>query len=158
MSSGRQTVLDLVKTDKRLVPVGRLDMNTSGAIILTDDGDFVYKVTHPKYETKKTYNVTLVGIVTKQDIEKLKTGVDIGGFITSKAYVKILRIDKEKKVSKLQITIHEGKNRQIRRMCEAINKKIISLHRSKIGCIEVQDLKIGTWRYLTNEEIKALLK
>lgn len=153
----RKTVLDLVKTNKRLVPVGRLDMYTSGAIILTDDGDFVYKVTHPKHEIKKTYNVTVAGKVNKEEIEKVKNGVDIGDFITSKADVKILKIDEEKNISRLQITIHEGKNRQIRRMCEAIGKKVLSLHRSKIGDISVKDLKIGTWRYLTKKEIENLI-
>ena len=154
----RNTVLDLVKTDKRLVPVGRLDMYTSGALILTDDGDFVYKITHPKHEINKTYTVTLKGIVTKEEIEKLEKGVDIGGFVTSKAKVKILKIDNEKKQTRLEITIHEGKNRQIRRMCESINKKVLALHRSKIGNIGVKDLKIGTWRYLTQREVDELLK
>lgn len=154
----RSTVLDLVKINKRLVPVGRLDMYTSGALILTDDGDFVYKITHPKHEINKTYTVTLKGIVTKEEIEKLEKGVDIGGFVTSKAKVKILKIDNEKKQTRLEITIHEGKNRQIRRMCESINKKVLALHRSKIGNIGVKDLKIGTWRYLTQREVDELLK
>ena len=154
----RKTVLDLVKINKRLVPVGRLDMYTSGAIILTDDGDFIYKVTHPKHEISKTYNVTVIGKITNKEIEKLQNGVDIGEFITSKAKVKILKIDEEKNVSRLQITIHEGKNRQIRRMCEAINKKVLSLHRTAIGDITVKDLKIGNWRYLKKEEVEKLLK
>ena len=153
----RKTVLDLVKTNKRLVPVGRLDMYTSGAIILTNDGDFVYKVTHPKHEITKTYNVTVVGKITKEEVEKLKNGVDIGDFITNKAEVKILKIDEEKNISRFSITIHEGKNRQIRRMCEAIDKKVLSLHRSKIGNISVKDLKLGTWRYLKQSEINKLL-
>ena len=123
---GRQTVLDLVKTKKRLVPVGRLDMYTSGALILTDDGDFVYKITHPKYEITKTYTVTLKGIATIEDVKKLENGVDIGGFVTSKAKVKILKIDEEQNKSRLEITINEGKNRQIRRMCEAIRQESIS--------------------------------
>lgn len=154
----RNTVLDLVKINKRLVPVGRLDMYTSGALILTDDGDFVYKITHPKHEINKTYTVTLKGIVTKEEIEKLEKGVDIGDFVTSKAKVKILKIDDEKNQTRLEITIHEGKNRQIRRMCESINKKVLALHRSKIGNIGVKDLKIGTWRYLTQKEVDELLK
>ena len=120
-------------------------------------GDFIYKVTHPKHEITKTYNVTLVGKVTDEEIEKLRTGVDIGSFITSKAQVKILKIEEEKNISRLQITIHEGKNRQIRKMCEAIDKKVLSLHRSKIGDLEVKDLKIGTWRYLKKFEIEKLL-
>ena len=154
----RKTVLDLVNIkNKRLVPVGRLDMYTSGAIILTDDGDFVYKVTHPKHEISKTYNVTVVGKVTNEEIAKLENGVNIGDFITNKANVKILKIDEKKNISRLQITIHEGKNRQIRKMCEAINKKVLSLHRSKIGNITVKDLKLGTWRYLTKKEVDRLI-
>lgn len=154
----RNTVLDLVKTDKRLVPVGRLDMYTSGAIILTNDGDFVYKVTHPKHEIPKTYNVTVVGKATKEDIEKLENGVDIGDFVTNKAQVKILKVDENKNISRLSITIHEGKNRQIRRMCEAIGKKVLGLHRSKIGNLTVKDLPLGKWRYLKKEEVQKLLK
>lgn len=153
----RNTVLDLVKVNKRLVPVGRLDMFTSGALILTDDGDFVYKITHPKHEITKTYTVTLKGIVTREDVKKLENGVDIGDFTTSKARVKILKTDEETNKSRLEITIHEGKNRQIRRMCESIDKKVLALHRSKIGNIGVKDLKIGTWRYLKKSEVDELL-
>ncbi len=155
---GRNTVLDLVKTGKRLVPVGRLDMYTSGALILTDDGDFVYKVTHPKHEITKTYTVTLKGIIDKEEVKKLEAGVDIGDFITSPAKVRILKTDTEMNKSRLEITIHEGKNRQIRRMCEAIGKKVLALHRSKIGNINVKDLDLGTWRYLKREEVDELVK
>lgn len=155
---GRKTILDLVKINKRIVPVGRLDMYTSGALILTDDGDFVYKITHPKHEINKTYTVTIKGIPTKDEITSLEQGVDIGGFITSKARVKILKIDYEKNIARLEITIHEGKNRQIRKMCESINKKVIALHRSKIGNIDVKNIELGKWRYLTQKEIEELLK
>lgn len=155
----RDTVLDLIKTNKRLVPVGRLDMYTSGAIILTNDGDFVYKVTHPKHEIEKTYNVTVKGVVTKEDIENLQKGVVIDeNYITKEANARILKIDKEKDISRIEIKIHEGKNRQVRKMCEAINKKVLALHRSKIGNIDVKDLKIGDWRYLKIKEVKNLLK
>lgn len=133
-------------------------MYTSGAIILTDDGDFVYKVTHPKHEIDKTYNVTVVGKVSDEEVEQLRNGVDIGDFVTNKANVRILKIDEEKNLTRLQIAIHEGKNRQVRRMCEAIGKKVLSLHRSKIGDITVKDLKLGTWRYLRKSEIEKLLK
>ncbi len=153
----RKTVLDLVKINKRLVPVGRLDMYTSGALILTDDGDFVYKVTHPKHEISKTYTVTLSGSVTSDEVQKLSKGVDIGDFTTSPAKVKILHIDSETNKSRLEITIHEGKNREVRRMCEAIGKRVLALHRSKIGRIGVKDLKIGTWRYLEQKEVDELL-
>ncbi len=149
----RDTVLDLVKVKERVVPVGRLDMYTSGALILTNDGDFVYKYTHPKHEINKTYTVTLKGMVTNEEVEKLKNGVDIGGYTTRPAKVKILKTDTEKNISRLEITIHEGKNRQIRKMCDAIERKVLALHRSKIGNISVKDLEIGKWRYLQKSEL-----
>jgi len=154
---GRGTVLDLVKVKQRLVPVGRLDMYTTGALILTNDGDFVYKVTHPKHEIEKTYTVTVKGILNNLDVENLKTGVKIDEHITKPAKVKILKIDEEKNISRLEIVIHEGKNRQVRKMCEAINKRVLALHRSKIGNISVKDLKLGTWRYLSDKEVKDIL-
>ena len=157
----RDTVLDLIKINKRIVPCGRLDMYTSGALILTDDGDFVYKITHPKHEIEKTYTVTIKGIVTNEEVQKLRQGVEIDDngekYITKKANVRILKTDEEKNISRLEITIHEGKNRQVRKMCEAVGRKVLALHRSKIGNIGVKDLKIGTWRYLKKHEIEKLL-
>ena len=155
----RQTVLDLVKVKTRVVPVGRLDMYTSGALILTDDGDFIYKVTHPKHEINKTYTVTLVGLVSNEDVEKLRNGVEIdNGYLTKPAKARILKIDEQKKISRVEITIHEGKNRQVRKMCEAIGKKVIALHRAKIGNLGVKDLELGTWRYMTIKEVEQILK
>ena len=153
----RDTVLDLVKVKERIVPVGRLDMYTSGALILTNDGDFVYKVTHPKHEIEKTYTVTLKGIINKTEVHALRDGVKIDDYKTKPAKVKILKTDDEKNQSRLEITIHEGKNRQVRKMCEAIGRKVLALHRSKIGGIGVKDLKIGAWRYLTDEEKLIIL-
>lgn len=155
---GRDTVLDLVKVKERIVPVGRLDMYTSGALILTNDGDFIYKVTHPKHEINKTYTVTVKGIVKNNEVEQLRKGVNIDDYITKPANVKILKTDAEKDISRLEITIHEGKNRQVRKMCESVGKKVIALHRSKIGNIEVKDLELGKWRYLSQSEIQKLLK
>lgn len=154
---GRDDVLDLVKVKERIVPVGRLDMYTSGALILTNDGDFVYKVTHPKHEINKTYTVTLKGIITKDEVQKLQNGVDIGDYITKPAKVKILKTDEEKQISRLEIVIHEGKNRQVRRMCEAVGRKVLALHRTKIGEISVKDIPLGKWRILRKEEIQKLL-
>ncbi len=151
----RQTVLDLIKgINERIVPVGRLDMYTSGALILTNDGDFVYKVTHPKYEIEKTYVATLSGIIQNEAIQKLTNGIEIEDYITKPAKVKILKIDYEKRISQIEITIHEGKNREVRKMCEAVGYKVMALHRSKIGNIDVKDLKIGEWRYLNIKEIE----
>lgn len=155
---GRDTVLDLVKVKERIVPVGRLDMYTSGALILTNDGEFVYKITHPKHEINKTYNVTLKGIVQNSEIEKLKNGVKIDDYITKPAKVRILKTDIEKDISRIEITIHEGKNRQVRKMCEAIGRNVIALHRSKIGPINVKDVPLGKWRYLTDKEVNKLIQ
>ena len=152
----RPMVLDLIKNiQEKLLPVGRLDMYTSGALILTNDGDFIFKVTHPKYEIEKTYNATVKGIVDESDIRKIENGVKIDDYISSNAKARILKIDKEKNISRIEIIIHEGKNREVRKMCEAIGKKVIALHRAKIGKISVKSLKIGEWRYLSEEEIKS---
>ena len=158
----RPTVIDLLKTNNRpikasVVPVGRLDMYTSGALILSNDGDFIFKVTHPKHEIIKTYQVTLNGKITKDEVEQLRQGVDVGEYITRPAEVKIMKIDEENEISRIEIKIHEGKNRQVRRMCEAIGKKVLALHRRKIGNITVKDLKLGEWRYLNLKEIQGLI-
>lgn len=154
----RPTVLDLVKVEEKVLPVGRLDMYTSGALILTNDGDFMYKVTHPKYEIEKTYTVTIKGIITQDDVKKLTEGVKIDDYISGKAKVKILKTNEEKNFSRVQITIHEGKNREVRKMCEAIGKKVLALHRRKIGNLDVKNLELGKWRYLSKKEVEELLK
>ncbi len=154
----RSTVLDLVHVKEKILPVGRLDMYTSGALILTNDGEFIYKVTHPKYEIEKTYNVTLKGIITKDETKKLEDGVEIENYTSGKAKVKILKTDKEKDISRIEITIHEGKNREVRKMCNSIGRKVLALHRSKIENIDVKNLKLGEWRYLNNKEINSLLR
>ena len=154
----RNTVLDLIKgINKKIVPVGRLDMYTSGALILSNDGDFIYKVTHPSNEINKTYIATVGGIITNEDVEKLRNGVEIEDYITRSAKVKILKTDKEKNISRIEITIHEGKNRQIRKMCEAIGRKVMALHRTRIQTIDVKNLKIGEWRYLSELEVQKLI-
>ena len=154
---GRDKVLDLVKVRERVVPVGRLDMYTSGALILTNDGEFVYKVTHPKHEIRKTYTVTVKGIIKNEEVEQLRKGVKIDDYTTRPAKVKILKTDEEKDISRLEITIHEGKNRQVRRMCESVGRRVIALHRSKIGNIGVKDIELGKWRYLKDFEVKTLI-
>ena len=154
----RPSVLDLVKVKQRVVPVGRLDMYTSGALILTNDGDFVYQVTHPKHEIDKTYTVTIKGIVTEQDVELLKNGVKIEEYTTKPAKVKILKTDLEKNSSRLEIIIHEGKNRQIRKMCETVGYPVLALHRSKISGIGVKNLPLGKWRFLSKQEVERILR
>lgn len=157
----RNSVLDLVKIKERIVPVGRLDMYTSGALLLSNDGEFINKITHPSNEIEKTYNVTVIGKVTNEDVTKLQNGVQIEvegeNYTTKRAKVKILKIDEEKNLSRIQITIHEGKNREIRKMCEAIGRKVLALHRSKIANLSVKDLRLGKWRYLTQNEVEEIL-
>lgn len=158
----RDTVMDLLKGVKeRVVPVGRLDMYTSGALLLSNDGEFVNIVTHPSNQIEKTYNATVVGKITSEDVEKITNGVIIddngNDYKTKPAKVKILKIDEEKNISRLQIVIHEGKNREVRKICEAIGKKVIALHRCKIGKIEVKNLALGKWRHLTDTEVKQLI-
>ena len=153
----RKTVMDLVKINQKVVPVGRLDMYTSGALILTNDGDFVYKITHPKHEVEKTYNVTIKGDILKDELNLLRDGVMIDGYKTKSAKVRILKKIINKNLTRIEVIIHEGRNRQIRKMFKSINKSVVALHRSKIGNICVNDMKIGTWRYLTIDEVNSLL-
>jgi 23S rRNA pseudouridine2605 synthase len=126
-------------------------------LLLSNDGEFIYKVTHPKHEINKTYVATVKGIFNNDAKEMLELGVQIEDYTTKPAIVKILKIDEEKNISRIAITIHEGKNRQVRKMCEAVGYRVMALHRSKIGNITVKDLKIGEWRYLTDKEVKNLV-
>ncbi len=158
----RPTVMDLLKVNGKpikasVVPVGRLDMYTSGALILSNDGEFIFEVTHPKHEITKTYQVTLKGKIAENEIKQLKAGVNIGDYVTRPAEVRIMKIDEEKEISRIEVKIHEGKNRQVRRMCEAIGKKVLALHRSKIGNIGVKDLRLGQWRYLSENEVNQFI-
>ena len=160
---GRDSVIDLVKDIKeRIVPVGRLDMYTSGALLLSNDGEFVNTITHPSNEIEKTYNVTVAGIISNEEIKKLEEGIEIEvdgkKYTTKKAKAKILKTDEEKNLSRVQMTIHEGKNREIRKMCEAIGKKVLALHRSKIANLTVKDIELGKWRHLTEKEVSDILK
>lgn len=153
----RPTVLELVKVKEKVLPVGRLDMYTSGALILSNDGDFINKVTHPKNEIEKTYTVTVKGIVNDEDVKRLSQGVKIDDYVSGKAKVKILKTDEEKNISRLAITIHEGKNREVRKMCEAIGKKVLALHRRSVAGLDVKNMQIGTWRYLSAKEVTDIL-
>ena len=155
---GRKTVVSLIETDKRIYPVGRLDYDTTGLILLTNDGEFTNNITHPKNKIDKTYVAKINGILTIADIMALKKGVMIDNFKTSPAKVKVRKIDNKNKHSIVEITIHEGKNRQVRKMCESVGYKVVALHRSKIADIGVKDLKLGTWRYLKDFEVKKILK
>lgn len=153
---GRQTVIDLVKDDfpERLYPVGRLDYDTEGLIFLTNDGDFTYAVTHPKHNIDKTYEAIIRGRLTEDEVVSLCRGVDIGDFITSPAVVDIE--DERDGKSVVRITIHEGKNRQVRKMFEAVGHRVLKLKRISVGKVKLGNLKSGKWRELTEREINSL--
>lgn len=153
----RPTVIDLLGNDlnERLFPVGRLDYDTEGLLLLTNDGDFTYKVTHPKHKVNKTYIAVLRGGITIKGLAMLRSGVEIeDGFVTSPAEVEML--DVKNGHTTIKITIHEGKNRQVRRMFEAVGSKVKELKRISIGTVELGNLPLGRWRYLTSYEINYL--
>lgn len=150
----RKTIIDLVNIKERIYPIGRLDYDTSGLIILTNDGDIYNKVIHPRQAINKVYIALLEGYPTEEEISKFCNGVDIGGYITSEADFEITkRIGLNCRVT---ITIHEGKNRQIRKMCDAIGHPVIALKRVSVGDITLGNMEKGSWRDLTQEEIKYL--
>ena len=153
---GRKTVFDYVNIKERVVPVGRLDYDTSGLLILTNDGDLTYKLTHPKHNVKKVYIAKVFGIPTKEKLIQFKNGLKIDDYKTAPAQIEI--INKETKFSTLKITISEGKNRQVRKMCDAIGHKVVSLKRVAMERLTLGDLQTGKFRYLTKEEVDYLKK
>ncbi len=152
---GRPTVMDLIKDVKeRVVPVGRLDYDTSGLLLLINDGDIVYKLTHPKNEIDKVYEAKLFGVPDSNTINLFRRGITIDGKKTSPAKIELLKVDG--RFSWCNITIHEGRNRQVRKMCQAARHPVASLRRIAEGEIYLGDLKKGSWRYLTDKEIRYL--
>lgn len=152
---GRKKVIDLLLGIKeRVYPVGRLDYDTSGLLLLTNDGDLAYRITHPKYEKSKKYIAKVSGIPNEKKLQEFRDGLQIEDYITSKAKVDILDIAEKNAI--LEITIHEGKNRQVRKMCSKIGHPVIELRRVEIGKIKLGDTKEGEWRHLTQEEIEFL--
>ncbi|RUA09154.1 MAG: pseudouridine synthase [Fusobacteria bacterium] len=151
---GRKTVVDLIKTKERIYPIGRLDYDTEGLIILTNDGDLYNKVIHPKGEVYKKYLVQVAGLIKKIKIGQLKAGIKLEDGLTLPAKVRFLK--EEGSTTWLTISIREGRNRQVRRMFEAVGHRVINLKRVKIGNIPLGDLEVGKYRVLTKEEIKYL--
>jgi 23S rRNA pseudouridine2605 synthase len=152
----RKTVLDLIQgVNERIYPVGRLDYDTSGLLLLTNDGELAQKLTHPSHETEKVYQVKIEGFLNDKEIQSFKTGIAIEDYVASPA--KIRTIEKLKTESVVEITIHEGKNRQVRKMFEAVGHIVLKLKRVSIGALKLEGLEEGTWRYLTEKEVKALV-
>ena len=151
---GRKTVVDLIKTDKRIFPIGRLDYMTSGLILLTNDGELFNRLVHPKSEIYKKYYIKVFGEVKKEEIEELKKGVLLEDGKTLPAKVSGIKYDKNK--TSMYISIREGRNRQIRRMIEKFGYKVLMLRREKIGELSLGDLPEGKYRELTVQEIEYL--
>lgn len=151
----RPMVMDLLKDIKeRIYPVGRLDYASSGLLLLTNDGDLSYNMTHPGHKVDKEYLVTVKGIPDEEEIRRLRSGIVIDGRMTSNAAVNIMKSAKGFAV--LKFIIHEGRNRQIRKMCSAVGHEVTDLKRTAIGKLKLRSLKEGEWRYLTHDEIEYL--
>lgn len=151
----RPKVVDLLKGVKEKVyPVGRLDYNSSGLLLLTNDGELTYKLTHPGHQVNKEYIVRIKGVPDETSLKNLRSGVLIDGYITSPAVIDIILC--EKNYTTLRFLIHEGRNRQIRKMCSSVGHDVIELKRVSIGNLKLGDLKEGEWRYLSDLEISFL--
>ncbi len=154
---GRPTVTNLLKNlTERVYPVGRLDFDTEGLLILTNDGEFTNLMIHPKYEIDKTYEAWVKGVVNEPALEKLRKGILLEDGFTEPAIVDIIQREPEKTL--LSIKIHEGRKRQIKRMCAAIKHPVINLKRTQFGFLKMQGLRLGQYRFLTPQEVKGLVK
>lgn len=152
----RKTVLDIVKTKKRLYPVGRLDYDTSGIILLTNDGELTNKLIHPKNEIEKTYIAKVRGLVSKDSLIKLSKGVIIDGYKTSRAKAKLKKYDKKTNTSIVELTIHEGKNHQVKKMFNSLGFDVLKLKRETFSFLNLSGLTSGQYRNLTPKEVKIL--
>jgi 23S rRNA pseudouridine2605 synthase len=152
----RKTVLDLIKVKERIYPIGRLDYDSSGLLLLTNDGEIYNKIIHPRVELIKRYIAVVSGEISDKDIKKFEVGIDIGGYITASAELKVISYDKNKNIATIEIGIHEGKNRQIRRMCSSLNHEVLSLKRISIGEIKLAYLKRGEYRNLSEDEMEYI--
>ena len=154
-----RVIIDLVKgVDVPLYPVGRLDVDTEGLIILTNDGDFSFKMTHPKHHIPKTYRAEVRGKVTQEELGRLSAGIMLEDGITAPASTVLRALDTTRQVSIVELTIKEGRKRQVRRMMEAVGHHIIKLTRIKFGNLTTGTLKPGEWRFLTQKEVQGLLQ
>ena len=152
----RKTVLDLIDTTKRIYPVGRLDYDTTGALLLTNDGELTNILIHPSNDVEKVYVAKIEGILSKDDITKLSKGVIVDGKKTAKAVVKVEKVDKKNNVSYVKLIIHEGRNHQVKKMFECLGYTVIKLKRENFAFLNLNGLKSGEYRYLTTHEVKML--
>ena len=152
-----RTVMDLLQgVSAAVFPLGRLDADTTGALLLTDDGELAYRLTHPRYGVPKTYLVEVRGEVGEEALRRLREGVLLEDGMTAPAQVQKVRYLAGRGTTLLRLTIHEGRKRQVKRMCMAVGHPVVRLHRERFGHLTLHQLPVGAWRYLTDEEIVAL--
>ncbi len=152
----RKTVIDLIQTTARIYPVGRLDYDTTGALILTNDGEFANIIMHPASEIGKTYVAKLKGIIKGEQINKLKDGIELDGVIVKASRVKLKKVDSKTSSCMVEITIHEGKNHQVKRMFESVGFLVDKLKRERIGIFDLKNLQSGEYRKLTPKEVAVI--
>lgn len=152
----RRTVVDYINTEARIYPVGRLDYDTTGAILLTNDGEFANIITHPKSEIDKVYVAKLNGIIKGEQINKLKDGVELDGVVVKPSRVKLKKVNQETNTSTVEIIIHEGKNHQVKRMFESVGLLVDKLKRERIGIFNLIGLQSGEYRKLTPKEVAII--
>lgn len=153
---GRKTVVDLIDTSTRIYPVGRLDYDTTGLLLLTNDGELANKLMHPSSNIEKTYVAKIEGLISPISVKKLKSGVVIDGYKTRPAKVKVKKYNKSTNKSIVEITISEGKNHQVKKMFEAVGHHVEKLKREKYAIFDIKSLKVGEYRKLTFKEISIL--
>lgn len=156
---GRRTVVDILREDEieeRIYPVGRLDYDTTGLLLLTNDGALANKMMHPKFAVDKTYVAKVKGLISNDDLKQLQTGVKVDGRRTKPAKTRLKGTDREKKTSIVQLTIHEGHYHQVKRMLAAVGHPVIKLHRESYGFLNLQGVQPGDYRELRPEEVKRL--
>lgn len=151
---GRATVVELVPSEPRIVPVGRLDADTTGALVLTNDGDLAHRLAHPRYGIPKVYEAHVVGAPSPQAVARLRDGVELEDGMTSPAGVRIL--DRGSRWSRLELTLHEGRTHQVKRMCDAVGHPVRGLHRVRYAELDLDGLEPGAWRELTSSEVATL--
>ena len=152
----RKTVVDLINSNKRIYPVGRLDYDTTGVLLLTNDGEFANILMHPNDNIEKEYIAKIKGIIKGEEINKLKNGVVIEGIKTEKCYVKLKKIDTKNNTSMVKIIIHEGRNHQVKKMFKAVGFDVLKLKRERVGIFTLGGLKSGEYRKLTPKEVSII--
>ena len=155
---GRKTVIDLIKTNTRIYPVGRLDYDTTGLIILTNDGELANILMHPKHKIQKTYIAKIDGILNEEDFKQIRKGIKIDERILKVDHMKVKEIDKQKNTSLVEVTIHEGRNHIVRKLFATLGYDVLKLSRIAYGNLTLGNLKSGEYRILSHDEVKELYK